>query len=787
LRQFPWVTSSSSESPSRSASGRIDPLPVVDERCYEAAVRRKPVVLVTGANGEMGHGLIHKLSELGSYEVLALDIKEIDPAIAKRCSATIVGDILNRHLLERLVSEFEIHTIFHLAALLSTRSEFTPETAHEVNVTGTLNLLKMAHDQSRWHGKQVTFLFPSSIAVYGLPDLANKQRAGKVSESEWTVPTTMYGCNKLYCEQLGRYFARHYRQLAHGEEKKGVDFRSIRFPGLISAFTQPSGGTSDYLPEMIHAAAQGRPYECFVREDTRISFMAMPDAIDALLGLMAAPASALRSHVYNIAAMNPSAGEFAELVREAFPGAEISFVPDTKRQAIVDSWPEEIDDYAARRDWKFSPAFDLRRMVNDYLLPNIRTLYEGQEGLSVVSEDRPMMNEATKARFSADLTSIEADGLYKRERLIEGPQGAVVSVGGTEVLNFCANNYLGLGNAPRLVAAAKEGLDSFGFGLASVRFICGTQTLHKQLEGALSRFLGQEDTILYTSCFDANGGLFETLTGPDDAILSDALNHASIIDGIRLAKAERHRYANGDMAELERLLQATAGKRLRLISTDGVFSMDGYVAKLGEICDLAEKYDALVHVDDSHATGFFGPTGRGSIEHCGVMDRVDLVTSTLGKALGGASGGFTSGRQVLIDLLRQRSRPYLFSNTVAPAIASASLACLTMLSETTALRDRLESNTRRFRSAMTAAGFQIKEGVHPIVPVMVGDAKLAQEVATAMLAEGIYVVGFFYPVVPKGQARIRVQISAAHDEAQIDRCVAAFVRVGERLGLLPTP
>jgi nucleoside-diphosphate-sugar epimerase len=337
----------------------------------------------------MGHGLIHKLSELGSYEVLALDIKEVDPEIAKRCSATITGDILNRHLLERLVSEFEIHTIFHLAALLSTRSEFTPETAHEVNVTGTLNLLKLAHDQSRWHGKQVKFLFPSSIAVYGLPDLAIKQRAGKVSEDEWTVPTTMYGCNKLYCEQLGRYFARHYRQLAHEEEKKGVDFRSIRFPGLISAFTQPSGGTSDYLPEMIHAAAQGKPYECFVREDTRISFMAMPDAIDALLGLMDAPAAGLRSHVYNIASANPSAGEFADLVRGAFPGAQISFVPDTKRQAIVDSWPEEIDDYAARRDWKFAPAFDLPRMFHDYLLPNIRTFYQSAAATTTNETETP--------------------------------------------------------------------------------------------------------------------------------------------------------------------------------------------------------------------------------------------------------------------------------------------------------------------------------------------------------------------------------------------------------------
>jgi threonine 3-dehydrogenase len=344
-------------------------------RGWRRIVRRKPVVLVTGGNGEMGHGLIHRLADHGGYDVLALDIKDLDAELAKRCAATITGDILNKHLLERLVSEFEIHSIFHLAALLSTRSEFTPETAHEVNVTGTLNLLRLAVEQSRWHGRQVKFLFPSSIAVYGISDLATKAKAGKVSESEWTLPSTMYGCNKLYCEHLGRYFSRHYRQLAAEEEKKGVDFRSIRFPGLISAFTLPSGGTSDYLPEMIHAAARGVPYECFVREDTRISFMAMPDAIDALLALVDAPAASLTSPVYNITAFNPSAGEFATMVRAAFPDAQISFAPDAKRQAIVDSWPEEIDDYAARRDWKFQPKYDLRRTFDEYLLPNVRAMY----------------------------------------------------------------------------------------------------------------------------------------------------------------------------------------------------------------------------------------------------------------------------------------------------------------------------------------------------------------------------------------------------------------------------
>ncbi len=336
---------------------------------------RKPVVLVTGANGEMGHGLIHGLAELGRFDILALDIKVLEAEMARRCAATITGDILDQRLLERLVSEFEIHAIFHLAALLSTRAEFTPETAHEVNVQGTLNLLRLAVEQSRWHGRQVKFLFPSSIAAYGLPDLAVKRAAGRVAEEQWTLPVTMYGCNKLYCEHLGRYYSRHYRQLAAEEEKKGVDFRSIRFPGLISAFTLPSGGTSDYAPEMVHAAAQGTEYACFVREDTRIPFMAMPDAIAALLALSTAPAADLTSHVYNVASFNPSAEEFAELARAAFPEARIRFEPDPKRQAIVDSWPEDVDDGRARRDWGFAPRYDLSSAFEDYLLPNVRRRY----------------------------------------------------------------------------------------------------------------------------------------------------------------------------------------------------------------------------------------------------------------------------------------------------------------------------------------------------------------------------------------------------------------------------
>jgi glycine C-acetyltransferase len=389
-----------------------------------------------------------------------------------------------------------------------------------------------------------------------------------------------------------------------------------------------------------------------------------------------------------------------------------------------------------------------------------------------------------KVRLQGELEAIRQAGLWKGERLLEGPQGARVTVAGRPVLNFCANNYLGLAAEPALVRAAQDGLARWGLGLASVRFICGTQTIHTELEGAVARFLGTEDAILYTSCFDANGGLFETLLGEQDAVISDALNHASIIDGIRLCRAQRHRYAHADMAELERALKETRAARTRLIATDGVFSMDGDVAPLAEICGLAERYDALVMVDDSHATGFFGPTGRGTPEHCGVPGRVDIVTSTLGKALGGASGGFTASRHEVVALLRQRSRPYLFSNTLPPALVSASLACLAMLSATTVRRDRLDANTRWLRRAMTEAGFAIRPGVHPIVPIMLGDAHLAHRMAADLLDEGIYVVGFSYPVVPEGQARIRVQISAAHESEHLERAVAAFVKVGRSLGVL---
>ncbi len=383
-------------------------------------------------------------------------------------------------------------------------------------------------------------------------------------------------------------------------------------------------------------------------------------------------------------------------------------------------------------------------------------------------------------RLQNELTGIKNAGLYKQERIIQSQQSAEITVNNKTVINFCANNYLGLANHTQLIQAAKDGVEKWGFGLSSVRFICGTQSIHKQLEEKISTFLQMDDTILYTSCFDANGGLFETLLGPEDAIISDALNHASIIDGIRLCKAQRYRYPHSDMAELESILIKTQNARTRLIATDGIFSMDGFLAKLESICGLAEKYNALVMVDDSHATGFFGKTGRGSIEHCDVMGRVDIITSTLGKALGGASGGFTSGRQEIIDLLRQRSRPYLFSNTVAPAIVTTSIAVLEMLSSTTELRDKLEKNTKYFREKMTATGFKIKEGVHPIVPIMLGDAKLAQDLAGDMLAEGIYVIGFSFPVVPKGEARIRVQISAAHSREHLDQAIAAFVKIGKK-------
>jgi glycine C-acetyltransferase len=388
-------------------------------------------------------------------------------------------------------------------------------------------------------------------------------------------------------------------------------------------------------------------------------------------------------------------------------------------------------------------------------------------------------------RLTETLEQIKRDSLYKEERIITSPQSAHIRLAaGTEVLNFCANNYLGLANHPDIIAAAHKALDDHGFGLASVRFICGTQDLHKELERAIARFLGTDDSILYSSCFDANGGLFETLLGEEDAVISDALNHASIIDGIRLCKAQRLRYKHADMADLEAQLAAAKGARTRLIATDGVFSMDGDIAPLRQIVDLAKKHDALVMVDDSHATGFVGPTGRGAAEHCGVQDRIDIFTSTLGKALGGGTGGFTAASRPVIDLLRQRSRPYLFSNSIAPVVAAAGITAIELLSKSGDLRAKLMANTKRFRERMTSAGFDIKPGEHPIAPIMLYDAALAHRLAAAMLERGIYVIGFSYPVVPKGEARIRVQLSAAHSEADIDRAVAAFTEAGKTLGVI---
>ena len=389
-----------------------------------------------------------------------------------------------------------------------------------------------------------------------------------------------------------------------------------------------------------------------------------------------------------------------------------------------------------------------------------------------------------KKQLNHDLKKIKTSGLYKKERIIESKQNANIIVNNTKVLNFCANNYLGLSNHPQIIKAAKDGLDKWGFGLSSVRFICGTQSIHKLLEYKISSFLETEDTILYTSCFDANGGLFETILNSNDAIISDSLNHASIIDGIRLCKANRYLYSNNNMEELENILIKTKKFNNRIIVTDGVFSMDGYIANLQNICHLAQKYDSLVMVDDSHATGFIGKTGRGSIEYCDVMGKVDIITSTLGKALGGASGGFTSGNKNIIDILRQRSRPYLFSNTLAPTIVSASLEALNMVSSTTELRDRLENNTNYFRREIKNAGFNIKKGIHPIVPIMLKDAQLAQNIASDMLKEGIYVIGFSYPVVPINEARIRVQISAAHTNEHLNLAIEAFIKIGKKYNVI---
>ncbi|NLR78769.1 glycine C-acetyltransferase [Chitinophaga eiseniae] len=394
------------------------------------------------------------------------------------------------------------------------------------------------------------------------------------------------------------------------------------------------------------------------------------------------------------------------------------------------------------------------------------------------------MNEQFITRLREELGDINKAGLYKRERIITSEQGAEIQVGGKTVLNFCANNYLGLSSHPAVVKAAKEAIDTHGYGMSSVRFICGTQDIHRELEEKISKFLGTEDTILYVAAFDANGGVFEPLFNEQDAIISDALNHASIIDGVRLCKAQRFRYEHNNMADLEAKLQEAKDCRSRIIVTDGSFSMDGTIAQLDKICELADKYDAIVMSDESHSSGFLGKTGRGTHEYRGVMGRVDIITGTLGKALGGASGGFTSGRKEVVDILRQRSRPYLFSNSVAPSIVGASIAVLDMLSETTTLRDKLEYNTKYFRTKMTEAGFDIKPGDHPIVPVMLYDAVLSAQFADKLLQEGIYVIGFFFPVVPKGQARIRVQLSAGHEQEHLDRAIAAFTKVGRELGVI---
>jgi glycine C-acetyltransferase len=394
------------------------------------------------------------------------------------------------------------------------------------------------------------------------------------------------------------------------------------------------------------------------------------------------------------------------------------------------------------------------------------------------------MNENFVQRIAKDIEEIKASGLYKKERVISSPQGAEITVNGKTVLNFCANNYLGLSSDPKVIEAAHKTIDTHGYGMSSVRFICGTQDIHKELEKKLSVFLGTEDSILYAAAFDANGGVFEPLFNEEDAIISDALNHASIIDGVRLCKAQRYRYDHNNMADLEMKLRESVHLRSRIIVTDGSFSMDGTIAQLDKICDLADKYDAIVMIDECHSSGFLGKTGRGTHEYRGVMGRIDIITGTLGKALGGASGGFTSGRKEIIDMLRQKSRPYLFSNTLAPSIVGGSIAVLNMLTETTELRDKLESNTKYFRKKMTEAGFDIKEGDHPIVPIMLYDAVLAQTMAAKLLDEGIYVIGFFFPVVAKGQARIRVQLSAAHEQDHLDKAISAFTKIGNELGVL---
>lgn len=732
-------------------------------------------ILVIGAAGQIGSELTPALCQKygGDNVIAGCHKKKPDENLLNLCSFEYL-DCLNAKKLEAVIKKYDIGRIYHLAAILSAVAESNPHLAWDININGLYTVLEAA----RKYGCSV--FTPSSIGAFGLSTPSDNTPQDTIQR-----PNTMYGVTKVAGELLCDYYFKRF----------GVDTRGVRYPGIISNVTLPGGGTTDYAVHMFYEALEKKRYTCYIKKGTYLDMMYMPDAIKAAIDLMEADSSKLKHrNAFNVAAMSFEPEELAAEIKKHIPEFTMDYKIDPVRQAIAESWPNKMDDLCAREEWGWYPEYDLLKMAQDMIkILSKRLCEKNSQGKEKIG-----MSKKIKEDLEKTLEELKKQGTYKTERIITTAQGVEIRTSeGKKVLNFCSNNYLGLANNHYLINAAQKTMKKWGYGLSSVRFICGTQKIHKQLEKKVSEFLGTEDTILYAACFDANTGLFEALLGEQDVIITDELNHASIIDGVRMCKARRLIYKHSEMRDicvdegggkfsrgLEYCLRITQDCRYRIIATDGVFSMDGDIAKIKEICDLADKYDALVMVDDSHATGYIGKTGRGTPEHCGAVGRVDVITTTFGKALGGASGGCTSGRKEIIEMLRQRSRPYLFSNTLAPAIVGASIKALNMLIESSNLRDKVMENAAYFRKKMTDAGFDIVAGETAIVPAMLYSEPLAVKMADMLLKEGIYVIGFTYPVVPKGKARIRVQLSAAHSIADLDKAIRAFVKIGKELGVI---